>query len=71
MSEQEQNQISEEQDDQPPYPYNNSPVTVKISEATGIVAMFIMALILLIALLRAQARIRELQQEQGHAISVG
>lgn len=66
MTEQEQNQLSEEQDHQPPFPYNNSPVTVTISEAIGIIAMSIMALILLIALLRAQARIRELQEQQGY-----
>ena len=65
MIEQEQYQVSEEQDDRPPFPYNNSPVTVTVSEPIGIIAMSIMALILLIALLRAQARIRELQQEQG------
>ena len=65
MSEQELNQISAEQDDQSPYPYHNNPVTVKVSESIGIIAMSIMALILLIALLRAQARIRELQQEQA------
>jgi Ni/Fe-hydrogenase subunit HybB-like protein len=65
MTEQEQNQVGEKQDHQPPFPYNNSPVTVTISEAIGIIAMSIMALILLIALLRAQARIRELQEVQG------
>lgn len=58
MMEQEQNQISEEKDRYSSY----NPVTVTITEATGIVAMSIMAIILLMALLRAQARIRELQQ---------
>lgn len=55
-------QVSEEQIEGPPFPYWNR-VTVKVSEAIGIIAMSIMALILLIELLRAQAHIRELQQK--------
>ena len=57
-------QVSQEQIEGPPFPYWNR-VTVKVSEAIGIIAMSIIALILLIELLRAQARIRELQQKFG------
>ena len=57
-------EVSEEKAEGPPFPYWNR-VTVKVSEAIGIIAMSIMALILLIELLRAQARIRELQEKQG------
>ena len=68
MIEHEQNQKSEKQAVGPPFPYDNK-VTVQVSESLGIIAMSIMAMILLIALLRAQARIRELQQEQGHLLA--
>ena len=55
-------QESEERIEGPPFPYWNR-VTVKVSEAIGIIAMSIMALILLVELLRAQAHIRELQHK--------
>ncbi len=41
-----------------------NPVTVSLSESTGVVAVTIVALILLLALLRSQRRIRELQGQQ-------
>lgn len=39
--------------------------TVTLAETTGILAMSVIAMALLIALLRAQGRIRELQAQQG------
>ena len=47
----------------PPFPYDNK-VTVTVTDQIGIIAMSIIAMVLLIALLRAQERIRELQQMQ-------
>lgn len=44
---------------------NFNPVTVTLTETTGILAMSVIAMVLLVALLRAQGRIRELQQQQG------
>ena len=57
-----QENIGEEQVEQIEH-YN--PVTVTISESTGVVAILVVALILLAALLRSQARIRELQEQLG------
>ena len=56
----EQEQISEEQVREIEH-YN--PVNVTLTESTGILAMSIIALILLIALLRAQRRNRDLQEQ--------
>ena len=56
----EQENIGEEQVEQIEH-YN--PVTVTISESTGVIAILVVALILLAALLRSQARIRELQDQ--------
>lgn len=58
----EQENLSEEQVERIEH-YN--PVTVTISESTGVVAILVVALILLIALLRSQARIRDLQEQLG------
>jgi len=44
---------------------NYSPVTVTLTETTGLLAMSIIALILLVALLRSQRRIQELQEQSG------
>ena len=58
----EQENIGEEQVERIEH-YN--PVTVTISESTGVIAILVVALILLAALLRSQARIRELQEQLG------
>lgn len=58
----EQDKISEEQVERIK---NFNPVTVTLTETTGILAMSVIAMVLLVALLRAQGRIRELQQQQG------
>ena len=42
---------------------NYSPVTVKLNETTGLVVVSAIAFILLFALLRAQKRIQDLQDE--------
>ena len=60
----EQEQISEKQVERIDH-YN--PVTVTLTEATGVMAVSIIALILLFALLRSQRRIRELQEQQANS----
>jgi preprotein translocase subunit SecG len=60
----EQEQISEKQVDRIDH-YN--PVTVTLTEVTGVMAVSIIALILLFALLRSQKRIRDLQQQQANS----
>ena len=44
---------------------NYNPVTVTVTESVGIVALAVIALLLLRELLRAQGRIRELQEQKG------
>ena len=56
----EQGQLSQEQLDKI---QNYNPVTVTNTDTTGLVGMTAIALILLIALLRAQKHIRDLQQQ--------
>ena len=56
----EQEQLSKEQLDRIE---NYNPVTVTLSETTGLMAVTAIAFVLLIALLRAQRRIRELQEQ--------
>ena len=62
MIDQEQHKLSAEQTDRL---LHNNPVTVTASESVGIIAMSIIAFTLLISLLRAQARIRELQEREN------
>jgi Ni/Fe-hydrogenase subunit HybB-like protein len=55
----------EMRDELPERVENYSPVTVTLTETTGLLAMSIIALILLVALLRSQRRIQELQEQSG------
>jgi len=55
----------EMRDELPERAENYSPVTVTLTETTGLLAMSIIALILLVALLRSQRRIQELQEQSG------
>lgn len=56
----EQDPLSAEQEEM----YTNySPVTVKLNETTGLLVVSAVAFILLFALLRAQQRIQELQDQ--------
>ena len=55
----------EMKDELPERVENYSPVTVTLTETTGLLAMSIIALILLVALLRSQRRIQELQEQSG------
>jgi HAMP domain-containing protein len=56
----EQEQLNAEQEEL----YTNySPVTVKLNETTGLLVISAIAFFLLFALLRAQERIQELQEE--------
>jgi hypothetical protein len=47
-----------------------SPVTVAPSESIGTVALAVMALILLVALLRSQRRIQELQEQKSREVEL-